>query len=101
MTKILHNPIFLLATGLFFFMGAMIVGILLIRKMRHQVITPTLDESRRGAESNAFALAAYDAVIRKMKDQEKELEQLRRTDRERAAESASISEAVLSNLPSG
>lgn len=101
MSRLLHNPAFLLATSLFFFLGALIVGILLIRKMRQQIVTPNFDETRRSAESNAFALAAYDAVIRKMKDQEKELEQLRRNDRERAAETTSISEAVLSNLPSG
>lgn len=101
MRTLLQNPYFLILTGIVIFGGFTVIGIWLIHRMRKQLTPPVIDDSRKSAESNAFAIAAYDAVIRKMKDQEKELEQLRRSDRDRAAESASISEAVLSNLPSG
>jgi signal transduction histidine kinase len=45
--------------------------------------------------------ASMQAVIQKLKEQEKELEQLHQRDRERAQETERLSEAVTSNMPSG
>jgi signal transduction histidine kinase len=103
MTQILQNPVFIkLGATLFIFMMGLAVVILVIRYLRNQLVSGGEDEKRRvSVDDNAFTLTAYEGVIRKMKDQEKELERLRRSERDQANESASMSEAVLSNLGSG
>lgn len=108
MQKLLENPQFMkialtAAIGTFFFFLILLLGYMLYRKLKNEVHGESLAQSPiRIAENNsAFSLAAYEGVIRKLKDQEKELERLRRSERERAFESASMSEAVLSNLGSG
>ncbi len=53
------------------------------------------------AETDAFASAAVQGVIQRLKEQEKELERLRQAERERAQASETVSAAVLSNLTSG
>lgn len=108
MRKLLDNPEFMkiavtAAIGTFFFLVILVVGFLLYRKLRSEVRADALAPSatRISEDNSAFSLAAYEGVIRKLKDQEKELERLRKSERERAFESASMSEAVLSNLGSG
>ncbi|HUS19344.1 MAG TPA: ATP-binding protein [Terriglobales bacterium] len=107
MQRLLDNPQFMriaitAAIGTFFFLLILIVGFVLYRKLRTEVRAESLQGPTRISEDNsAFSLAAYEGVIRKLKDQEKELERLRKSERDRAYESASMSEAVLSNLGSG
>lgn len=108
MQKLLENPQFMkiavsVALGTFFFLLIVMVGYFLWRKLKSEMHAESLTESpTRIAENNsAFSLAAYEGVIRKLKEQEKELDRLRKSERERAYESASMSEAVLSNLGSG
>ena len=49
----------------------------------------------------AFMTASMQAVIRKLKEQEKELEALHRAERERAQQTERMSEAVTRNMPAG
>lgn len=49
----------------------------------------------------AFMTASMHAVIKKLKEQEKELEALHRAERERAQQSERMSEAVTRNMPAG
>lgn len=102
--ELLQNPAFLQALAvsmviIFAFLG-FVFWMLRKRAARNQP-DQGISQVRMSAENPGFSLAAYDGVIRKMKEQEKELGELRRGDRERATESASMSEAVLSNLASG
>ncbi len=108
MQKLLENPQFMkialtAAIGTFLFFLILLLGFVLYRKLKNEVRGESLAQSptRISENNSAFSLAAYEGVIRKLKDQEKELERLRKSERERAFESASMSEAVLSNLGSG
>lgn len=49
----------------------------------------------------AFMAASMQAVIKKLREQEKELEQLHQREKERAQQTERLSEAVTSNMPSG
>ena len=49
----------------------------------------------------AFVAASMQAVIKKLKEQEKELEALHRAERERAQHTERLSEAVTRNMPAG
>jgi len=49
----------------------------------------------------AFMTASMQAVIKKLKEQEKELEALHRSERERAQQTERLSEAVTRNMPAG
>ena len=49
----------------------------------------------------AFVTASMQAVIQKLKEQEKELETLHRAERERAKQTERLSEAVTRNMPAG
>jgi signal transduction histidine kinase len=55
----------------------------------------------RADNPTAFMAASMQAVIQKLKEQEKELEQLHQRERERAQQTERLSEAVTSNMPSG
>src|SRR5579864_8428394 len=104
MLQLLHNPLLLKLAGLFVLvMAVVIVAFLVIHHLKKELVSASSSDgpARVASNDNAFTLAAYEGVIRRLKDQEKELERLRRADREQANESASLSEAVLSNLSSG
>jgi len=79
------------------------VGVLLIRSLRKQVAQPEITPPVRVLDENtqSSTLAAYEGVIRKMKEQERELERLRNIERSRATASELLSAAVPSNLSSG
>ncbi len=49
----------------------------------------------------AFVTASMQAVIQKLKEQEKELEALHKAERERAKQTERLSEAVTRNMPAG
>ena len=85
--------------GLLAFAG----GWLLIRRMRRTLTDePAEAMPRRNAEPGPeFAAATVQAVIARLKEQEKELERLRHLEKSRARTSENISAAVLSNLASG
>ncbi len=57
---------------------------------------------RPNAENpSAFMAASMQAVIQKLRDQEKELEQLHQRERKRAQQTERLSEAVTRNMPAG
>ena len=58
-------------------------------------------ESPRSDNPAAFMTASMQAVIKKLKEQEKELEALHRAERERAQQTERMSEAVTRNMPAG
>lgn len=51
--------------------------------------------------SSAFMAASMQAVIQRLREQEKELEQLHRLEKERAAQTEKFSEEVTRNMPAG
>jgi signal transduction histidine kinase len=59
------------------------------------------DPMPRSDNPTAFMAASMQAVIQKLKEQEKELESLHRTERERAQQTERLSEAVTRNMPAG
>jgi two-component system sensor histidine kinase HydH len=58
-------------------------------------------DSPRSDNPAAFMTASMQAVIKKLKEQEKELESLHRAERERAQQSERLSETVTRNMPAG
>jgi two-component system, NtrC family, sensor histidine kinase HydH len=58
-------------------------------------------ETPRTDNAAAFMAASMQAVIKKLKEQEKELEALHRAERERAQQTERMSEAVTRNMPAG
>ncbi len=58
-------------------------------------------ETPRSDNPAAFMAASMQAVIKKLKEQEKELEALHRAERERAQQTERMSEAVTRNMPAG
>src|SRR5882762_5453623 len=59
------------------------------------------DPNPRSDNPAAFVTASMQAVIQKLRDQEKELEVLHRAERERAQQTERLSEAVTHNMPAG
>jgi len=101
--KVLTNPV-VVTMVLLGLAGALavLVGFFLIRRMRRQLLSPGVQPQRLPSmEGETFAAAAFQGVIQRLKEQEKELNQLRQRERERAEASETISAAVLSNLASG
>src|SRR5579862_3736758 len=67
-----------------------------------------LDRAREGDATNslsdnptAFMTASMQAVIQKLREQEKELAALQKRDRERAEQTEKLSETVTRNMPAG
>lgn len=56
---------------------------------------------RPDAADPAFAAASMQAVIKRLKEQEKELERLHRAEKERAEQTERLSEAVTRDMPTG
>ena len=99
--RLLQDPVILKAAVTFILICAFaLIGVLLIRRARKQV-TESDAAPRIDAQHAGFSLAAYEGVITRLKEQERELERLRRSESDRAKESATVSEAIISNLASG
>jgi len=60
-----------------------------------------IDAGPRVENSAAFMTASMQGVIRKLREQEKELERLHRVERERAEHTERLSEEVTRNMPAG
>ena len=101
MNYLFQNPIFLKSAVAFvltvFFI---VIGLIIIRRVRREIVSAE-EPKRVSADTPGFSLAAYEGVITRIKEQERELATLRRSEAERARESATVSEAIVSNLPSG
>jgi two-component system, NtrC family, nitrogen regulation sensor histidine kinase GlnL len=85
-------------------LGAAVVALVLARRYYRRG-TRTADDSGsekpRSDNPAAFLTASMQAVIKKLKEQEKELEALHRAERERAQQTERMSEAVTRNMPAG
>jgi signal transduction histidine kinase len=95
-----------LLTGVLFILalaGAFIAAVA-VRRFLH-VGTQHADESGAQKPSSenpaAFMTASMQAVIQKLREQEKELAALHRAERERAEQTERLSEAVTRNMPAG
>ena len=58
-------------------------------------------EPHRVSDDPAFAIATFQSVIQKLREQEKELERLHQIEKQRAAESARLSESIAHSMPTG
>ena len=70
-------------------------------KQSREVQSPSSDASPGVDNSAAFMTASMQGVIRKLREQEKELERLHRVEKERAEHTARLSEEVTRNMPAG
>ncbi|HYB60217.1 MAG TPA: ATP-binding protein [Methylomirabilota bacterium] len=94
--------------GAAIFLVVMIVGSVYLVAI---VLRRRFSGTERGGDSSsprlssdnpaAFMAASMQAVIQKLRDQEKELAALHRTERERAEQTERLSEAVTRNMPAG
>ncbi len=99
--RLLANPLIVrMAVVLVASVFAMVVGILFIRGLRQEIAQEAAPAPVR-ADEGIFPLEAYHAVIQKLKQQELELNGLRRAESERAKASENVSAALLANLSSG
>jgi two-component system nitrogen regulation sensor histidine kinase GlnL len=101
------NPVslWLLTGGLLIILlaGGIIVS-LAARRFIHRGAVPAGESASAKPRSDnpaAFMTESMQAVIQKLKEQEKELEALHRAERERAQQSERLSEAVTRNMPAG
>jgi two-component system, NtrC family, sensor histidine kinase HydH len=97
--------LWLLSAALFaIVLAGAVVAILAARhvyRRRTKVSGDFGDPIPRSDNPTAFMTASMQAVIRKLKEQEKELETLHRAERERAQQTERLSEAVTRNMPAG
>jgi nitrogen-specific signal transduction histidine kinase len=85
-------------------LAAAIVAVIVARRYFHRGSKSSDDFGAAKPRSDnpaAFMTASMQAVIKKLKEQEKELEALHRAERERAQQTERMSEAVTRNMPAG
>jgi PAS domain S-box-containing protein len=95
--------LFFVMTGVIF-LGVLILTIFLLRRMKSGSASGgpvEKDHVPRAENEPAFMTASMQAVIQKLRDQEKELERLHKIERERAESNARFSEEVTRNMPAG
>src|SRR6202163_3958463 len=83
-------------------LAAAIVALVMARRYFHRGSKSSDDFGAAKPRSDnpaAFMTASMQAVIKKLKEQEKELEALHRAERERAQQTERMSEAVTRNMP--
>jgi len=84
--------------------GVLVLSVFLLRRVyggSGSTGTPDKDPAPRVENAPAFMTASMQAVILKLREQEKELERLHRAERERAESTARLSEEVTRNMPAG
>lgn len=90
------------ALGIVVVVGAIVF---LLRKFfqstREEQKAPLAEDAPRVENASAFVTASMQGVIKQLREQEKELERLRKIDRERAEDTARLSEEVTRNMPAG
>ena len=102
-TKGLELP-WTVITGTAIALFAILIGaVILLRKVFQNSPARSKDDSNapRTENASAFMAASMQAVIQKLKEQEKELERLHREERDRADLTERLSEEVTRNMPAG
>ena len=95
--------LFLAMTGLIF-LGVLILTIYFLRHLAgtsKAASAPEKDPIPRAQNEPAFMTASMQAVIARLREQEKELERLHKIERDRAESTARFSEEVTRNMPAG
>jgi two-component system, NtrC family, sensor histidine kinase HydH len=95
--------LFFAMTGVIF-LGVLVVTIVFLRRMLGGSASEKSLEKHpapRAANEPAFMTASMQAVIQKLREQERELERLHKIERERAESTARFSEEVTRNMPAG
>jgi PAS domain S-box-containing protein len=95
--------LFFAMTGVIF-LGLLVLTIFVLRRMMGGSASSTpveKDHVPRTENEPAFMTAGMQAVIQKLREQEKELELLHKAERERAESTARFSEEVTRNMPAG
>ena len=85
-------------------LAILVGGIFLLRKVVQNSPgrkAENLDAAPRTENASAFMAASMQAVIKKLKEQEKELERLHKEERDRADLTERLSEEVTRNMPAG
>ena len=95
--------LFFAMTGVIF-LGVLVVTIFLLRRMM-EASSANKESAKhpipRAENEPAFMTASMQAVIQKLREQEKELERLHKIERDRAESTARFSEEVTRNMPAG
>ena len=95
--------LFFAMTGIIF-LSVLIGTIVLLRRTMSRSASQSAvekDPVPRSANEPAFMTASMQAVIQKLREQEKELERLHKIERDRAESTARFSEEVTRNMPAG
>ena len=99
------NPWPIVVVSLVGLFAVVIVGLFFLRRFLHKNRETSNEESTapapRSENPSAFMAASMQGVIKKLREQEKELERLHREEKERAAQSERLSEEVTRNMPAG
>ena len=99
--KLLSNPLVIRMAVVFVAAAVLfVIGVVVMRHLKRE-LTGENDNQRTSVDKPGFQYAAYAGVIQRLKEQEQEVQKLRREASEKAAASQNLSDAVLSNLTSG
>ena len=100
--QFLHNPLAIKAAlGIVVFVCVFLLGAILIRQARQDIVAETAPPPRPEEGSSAFGFAAYNSVIQQLREKEKSLQRRLETEQQRAISVEVIHEAMLANLSSG
>lgn len=100
--RFLHNPLLLkIALVGIFCLVLFLLSVALIRKLRQNVTAEMDSMNERPQNSTAVTLAAYEGVIRQLREQGNQLQRAREEAQQQASANDNITEAVLSNLSCG
>ena len=103
-TKGVEVPWTVLTSTAIALLAILVGGIILLRKVFQnspERKAEDLNAAPRSDNASAFMAASMQAVIKKLKEQEKELERLHREERDRADLTERLSEEVTRNMPAG
>lgn len=100
--SLLVNPVVLrMALLLFASLAAFGLGLFLIRRLRHTLVTESELPNNAPLSAEGLPVHAYHAVIQQLKQQKHELATQQLSDRRKAKASDTLSTTILSNLPCG
>ncbi|HKF24350.1 MAG TPA: ATP-binding protein [Candidatus Acidoferrum sp.] len=101
-TALPYPWLFFAMTGVIF-LGVLVVTIVLLRRTLASSAPAGVEKDSipRADNEPAFLTASMQAVIQRLREQEKELERLHKIERDRAENTARFSEEVTRNMPAG